>query len=69
MSNHYGMPVPLFPDLLGPHVLLNARHELERGIGPFPETCVVYGSWRPKPHESPHPFYRQFWTEPVGQPA
>ena len=69
VAQRTGQPVPLFPDFLPPQTLLNARSELEAGVEPSQETCVVYGSWRPKPHESPHPFYRQYWVDAVGQPA
>lgn len=69
VANYCGNPVPLFTDLLPPQTLLNARSELEAGVSLSPETCVVYGSWRPKPHESHHPFYRQYWVDAVGQPA
>lgn len=59
-----GKSVPLFDR----KYLLNARHELERGIPVGPETCVVYGSWEPKPHRSTHPFYRAFWGDATLSP-
>jgi hypothetical protein len=60
-----GSPFPfLFQSLLPAGYCLNSRMELELGCG-WEHTSLVYGGWRPKPHEkhSVHaaPFYAEHW--------
>jgi hypothetical protein len=60
IAAHLGVPVPLLDDYLPTGFFCNSRIELERGCD-WSAASVVYGSWKPKPHESTHPFYTQHW--------
>lgn len=53
--------IRLMQDALPKGLILNARLELEKGAD-WRDTRLVYGSWRPKPHESTHPFYKEHWS-------
>jgi hypothetical protein len=56
----YGTPAPLMQDLLPAGYILNARTELEQGAD-YSKASLVFGSWKPKPHESDHAFYKEHW--------
>ena len=56
----FGHPAPLMQDLLPAGYILNARTELEKGAD-YSRASLVFGSWKPKPHESEHAFYKEHW--------